>query len=57
MNTNFIEDKLLPVAGRIQANKYINAISRGFMSLTAITMIGAIFTLLKTFPLGEGYRY
>jgi cellobiose PTS system EIIC component len=55
MNTNFIEDKLLPVAGRIQANKYINAISRGFMSLTAITMIGAIFTLLKTFPLGEGY--
>lgn len=55
MNTSFIEDKLLPIAGKIQSNKYINAISRGFMGLTAVTMIGAIFTLLKTLPIGQGY--
>lgn len=55
MNTNFIEEKLLPIAEKVQANKYITAISRGFIALTAASMIGAVYTLLKSLPLGAGY--
>jgi PTS system cellobiose-specific IIC component len=42
----FMENKFVPVATKISSNKYLRAISIGSMSLMAIIIVGAIFSLL-----------
>lgn len=37
---------LVPLAEKLQANRYLNAISNGFSRMLPIVMVGAIFTLL-----------
>lgn len=46
----FLESKLLPIAGRLGANKYLKAISNGFVSVMAATIVGSMFTLLGNLP-------
>nr|WP_051929810.1 PTS transporter subunit EIIC [Carnobacterium mobile] len=43
---NFMEKKFIPVATSISNNKIVQAVSRGSMSLMAIIIVGAIFSLL-----------
>lgn len=47
MNTfiKFMEDKIVPVAGKVSSNKYLKSISAGCMSLLAVIMAGAIFSI------------
>ena len=44
--TSFLEEKLGPVALKVQGNKSMQAIMSGFMTILPITIMGAIFTLL-----------
>lgn len=46
----FMEEKFVPIASKIGANRYLKALSIGSMSLMAIIMIGAIFSLLGNIP-------
>ncbi|AMC93966.1 hypothetical protein AOC36_08195 [Erysipelothrix larvae] len=44
----FLEKYLLPIAQKVQGNKYISAVSDGFALILPVIMIGAIFTLLSS---------
>ncbi|ERK29835.1 PTS sugar transporter subunit IIC [Clostridium intestinale] len=46
----FMEEKFVPVASKIGDNKYLKSLSVGSMSLMAIIMVGAIFSLLGNIP-------
>ncbi len=50
--TNVIEKYLMPFSVKLQSNKYLNAISRGFSYLMPVLMSGALFTLLGSFNIG-----
>jgi PTS system cellobiose-specific IIC component len=45
-----MEEKFVPVASKIGDNKYLKSLSVGSMSLMAIIMVGAIFSLLGNIP-------
>lgn len=53
--TAFLEKYLIPVAGKVQGNKYLSSVSDGFAILLPIIMIGAIATLFGTLQVG-GYQ-
>lgn len=55
MKMNSVVQKIVPVAAKIQNNKFLKAISSAFMITMPALMVGAIFSLLKSFPFGEGY--
>lgn len=46
----FMEEKFIPVANKIAANRYLKSLSGGSMGLMAIVMVGAIFSLLGSIP-------
>ncbi len=43
-----INDRLMPIAIKIQNSQYMSAISDGFSMILPITMLGAIFTLVSS---------
>lgn len=43
-----IQEKVLPTANKIASNKYLKAVSDGFMSLMPVIIIGSIFSLLNS---------
>lgn len=43
---DFMEKKFVPIASKIGGNRYLKSLSVGSMSLMAIIMVGAIFSLL-----------
>lgn len=43
---NFMETRFIPVATKISNNKVVQAVSRGSMSMMAIIIVGAIFSLV-----------
>lgn len=45
-----LERTLLPIAEKIEANRYLKAISEGFTSLTPFFIIGSIYLLLSNLP-------
>lgn len=47
-STNWIEAKLLPIANKLQRNKYISAMQQTFMTLIPIMMIGSICIIIGT---------
>lgn len=49
---DFLNDKLVPVAGRIAANKLLSSISTGFSLVLPALIIGAIFSLFSGLQLG-----
>ncbi len=50
VNTSVIQERLMKISRTLKANKYLNSISEGLISLFPILMIGAIFTIFKSFP-------
>jgi PTS system, lactose/cellobiose family IIC component len=48
-----LEKFLLPLASKVQQNKYVSSISDGFALILPVIMIGAIFTLLSSMQLGS----
>ncbi|MBN1469550.1 MAG: PTS sugar transporter subunit IIC [Fusobacteriaceae bacterium] len=44
---DFVNNKVLPKAGEISNNRFLKAVSNGFMSLMPVIIIGAIFSLLN----------
>lgn len=50
--TTNLEKWLVPIATKIQQNKYLKSVGNGFASALAIIIIGAIFTLLSSFQWG-----
>lgn len=49
---DMMEQHLLPLAMKVQSNKYMSAISNGFSLILPVIMMGAIFTLLTSLQLG-----
>lgn len=49
---NFLNEKLVPVAGKVAANKWLSSISTGFSLVLPALIIGAIFSLLSGLQLG-----
>lgn len=43
-----LQEKVLPTANKIASNKYLKAVSDGFMSLMPVIIIGSIFSLLNS---------
>ena len=55
MNSKLLDvmsEKLGTVAGKISGNKYITAVSHGFMSITMITLGVSFFSILANLPIG-----
>lgn len=48
---NFLEQKLTPIAASFAGNKYLRAISSGFVAIMAATIVGSIFTLICWLPI------
>lgn len=48
---NFLENNLTPIATKIAANKYLKAISGGFIAVMSASIVGSIFTLLGNLPI------
>lgn len=46
-----LEDKLVPVASKLSSNKYLKAISGGFIAIMSATIVGSLFTLLCNLPI------
>ena len=44
----WIEKSILPIANKIQRNKYLQAIQSAFMTLMPIMLIGGIITIITT---------
>lgn len=47
-STNWIEAKLLPIANKLQRNKYISAMQQTFMLLIPVMMIGSVCIIIGT---------
>lgn len=48
---SWMETHMMPVAGKIANNRYLKAISSGFIALMAATIVGSIFTLIANLPI------
>ena len=51
----FINEKFLPKVMKLADNKYLQAVSNGFMFIMPVIIVGSIFTLLNNFSVG-GYQ-
>ncbi|AMC93475.1 hypothetical protein AOC36_05620 [Erysipelothrix larvae] len=49
--TQMLENTLLPISEKIAGNKSLQAVSRGFMRILPVTMIGSMFYLIANFPI------
>ncbi len=49
--TSWMDKYLTPVAAKIGNNKYLKAISSGFIAVMAATIVGSMFTLLGNLPI------
>lgn len=48
---NFLEDKLVPIASKLGSNKYLKAISGGFIAIMSATIVGSLFIMLTNLPI------
>ena len=48
---NWMDKNVTPVAAKIGGNKYLKAISGGFIAIMAATIVGSLFTLLGNLPI------
>ncbi|WP_430611300.1 PTS sugar transporter subunit IIC [Enterococcus sp. DIV0876] len=49
--TNFLQDSVVPKIVKFTQTRYMQIILNAFMSVTAITIAGSFFTLLKSIPI------
>ncbi len=47
----FLEKYLMPISGKMSANKYLRAISGGFIAIMSANIIGSMFTLIGNLPI------
>ncbi|MEA5026404.1 MAG: PTS transporter subunit EIIC [Erysipelotrichaceae bacterium] len=47
----FFDTHLTPIATKIGSNRYLKAISSGFIAVMAATIVGSLFTLLANLPI------
>lgn len=52
---DFLTNKVLPFAGKLQSNRWLKCISSSFMKTMPVLMIGAILSLIQGIPLGDWY--
>ncbi len=48
---NWMEAHMMPIAGKLGNNRYLKAISSGFIAVMAATIVGSIFTLIGNLPI------
>lgn len=48
---NFLETYLTPIGAKLGTNKYLRAISGGFVAVMSATIVGSIFTMLGNLPI------
>lgn len=48
---NVLEEKLVPVASALGQNKYLKAISGGFIAIMSASIVGSLFTLAANLPI------
>ena len=48
---NFIQEKIMPAAGKMQNNTYVSAITQGMMGTMPVLMGGAVLQLFYSFPI------
>ncbi len=48
---SFLEQYLMPISGKLSANRYLRAISGGFIAVMSANIIGSMFTLLGNLPI------
>ncbi len=48
---NVLENTLVPVASKIGSNKYLKAISGGFVAIMSASIVGSLFTMLGNLPI------
>ena len=44
----YLQEKVIPKANQIASNKYLKAVSDGFMTIMPVIIVGAIFSLLNS---------
>lgn len=49
--TSIIEKVLMPISTKITSNKSLQGVSKGFMTLLPVTIIGSMFYLIGNFPI------
>lgn len=47
----FLDSKLTPIAANISGNRYLRAVSAGFISIMVVSIVGSMFTLLTNLPI------
>lgn len=50
---SLLEEKLMPVAGKMASNRYLSAIRDGFIAIMPITIVGSFFYLINAVILGD----
>ncbi|MCR5051322.1 MAG: hypothetical protein K6A66_01315 [Streptococcus sp.] len=50
---NFIEEKIIPAIDRFTNSRYIKILMDAFMGVSALTIGGSFFVLLRSLPLGD----
>lgn len=50
---NWMEANVMSLAGKLGTNRYLKAISSGFIAILATTIVGSIFTLIGNLPFTE----
>lgn len=48
---NFLEEKLVPLAAKLGSNRYLKAISGGFVAVLSATIVGSMFVLIGNLPI------
>lgn len=48
---NVLEDKLVPIAAKLGSNKYLKAISGGFIAIMSATIVGSLFIMISNLPI------
>lgn len=48
---NTLETTLVPIASKVSSNKYLKAISGGFIAIMSATIVGSLFTMLGNLPI------
>ena len=52
---NYFEEKIVPNIDKFTNARYVKIIMDGFMGVSALTIGGSIFMLIRSLPLGDWY--
>lgn len=52
---SYVDEKIVPKVVGFTQKRFMTILMNSFMSITALTIAGSIFTIIKSLPLGAGY--